>query len=416
MADVTIDTAVSASFHNEAGERIHVWIDQDIGYVFYLEVTSFDLVYRKSSDSGATWGAEVEIETNFTDNYAIWYDNWTPGDTGGLIQIWWQEDSTDDIRWNSLDTSDDSLGTEQVVFDGASAEFAARTTHYLSGTKAVGGNLYVQFWLDTSGERGFYRSTDGGANWTSRTDGADGDAVDLVSLLPDADAADTNDVAMVYWDRSADELSIKKYDNSGNSWGETSISAGFGDDAVFGTGWLNFSAVNRHSDGHIIVVAWTEVDTATADLKCFDITLTTPTIDTKTDVITDSDDCAQAALFIDQTNDDLYVVYMGADDGSQTLDSAVDCHYSKSDDGGDTWGGETTYSVDTADDLKVLSAGVMTPGNADGLFCPVFHNSDLSDLFVNVTNQVKITAAVAAASFPPRHPIRHTTRGALLNR
>ncbi len=410
MADVAVDTT-STFFGDLEYERMGpVWTTASIGYIFYL-TSANDLYYHKTTDGGATWATDTVIEAGSVSCFSIWFDKWTPGDSGTVIHIVWFEAGADDILYNSLDTADDSLSGEIII----NASFATglkstRTSNYISITKASGGNLYMQAIAFATSED-FQRSTDAGANWTARTTGAEG-AVDMFALVPDDLAADSADIAMVFWDTSADELSFKKYDDSANSWGETSISG-----SMTETNTANgFSVAVRHSDGAILVAAWTQLDNAASDLKFWDIDPATPTITVKTDVITDSDDCYGAAVFIDQNNDDIYVAYVGQDDGAQTWTATVDCHYSKSDDGGGTWGGETTYSVNTADDLRHVSAGHSTPGSAAGLFQPVFYNDDLGDIFVNVTNSLDLTPAAGDTSFPPRHPIRHTTRGALLNR
>ena len=394
MADVAVETdlhVLNEVFYNDIGP---VWTDGDTGYVFFID-GAIDLYYRKTTDGGASWATAVLVETGTVGRLAIWFDKWTPGDSGTIIHMWWVDITTNDIMYRDLDVSDDSLGTERIVFDGASFDSGSdRASRVVSGTKAVGGNLYVQFWGDAAGERGFYRSIDSGVNWTSRTDGADGDAEDEVLCLPDGDSADNEDIVMIYWDRSADEISIKKYDNSGNSWGETSISTGMTDSIEI----MQMSAIVRHSDGHIIVAAWNNIDSATLidDLKVWDITLATPTITAKADVVTNTNDCVGVALFIDQNNDDLYCAYLGDEDGSQVYQATLTAFYKLSDDGGDTWGTQAAYQEDTEDDERYISAGHSTPGNAVGRFEPVFFNDDLLDLFVNKVNSVEITVAAGS--------------------
>ncbi|KKL58986.1 hypothetical protein LCGC14_2219850 [marine sediment metagenome] len=392
MADVAVETAAQGDSEIWNLRCGPVWIDGDTGYIVFADSAN-DIRYRKTTDGGANWAASVLIDAGTVRGLDVWFDKWTPGDSGTKIHIWWLETLSDDVHYRSLDTSGDTLGTDITVFDGTTfSNTATRAQMTISGTKAVGGNLYVQFWgASGAGERGFYRSVDNGANWTSRTDGADGDLVDEVLCLPDDDSADNQDIVVVYWDRSADEISLKKYDNSGNSWSETSISGSMAD----GSMTLQMSAVVRHSDGHIIVAAWSAFDAATADLKVWDITLATPTITAKTDVMTDVNECACVALFIDQNTDDLYVSYLGQDDGGQTFPTDVQAHYQKSSDGGGTWGGETTYQANAVDDERYISAGHSTPGSAAGRYEPVFFNDDLSDLFVNVTNSIELGAAAA---------------------
>lgn len=393
MADVVINTFV-VIFGEAVG--IHagpIYTDANTAYVFWTSTTQ--LLYDKTSDGGATWAGQVVIDTEDIPSFAVWFDQHTRGDAGTMIHIAWVGTTADDVFYRNLDTSDDSLGIQRTVFAGASAAVGkSNTVTDISISKALGGNLYIQFWIDPDGEHGFYRSTDAGAAWTIRTDGADGDAPDRVIVLPDGDAADNQDMAMVYWDASAQALSIKKYDNSGNGWTETEFATGFNPPNTF----RQFDAMVRHSDDHIIVVGHERYNNAASDYKCYDITLTTPTIAAKTDIITATANVYIGAIFIDQLNDDLYAVYLGQDDGGQTAIVTVDAHYKVSTDGGASWGAETTYSEDTADDLRAIWTGRSTPGNAVGRFGPMFLNEDLDDIFVNVNNSVEIVAAAAAGA------------------
>ena len=266
MADVLVDND-AYSYTKFLGRVGPVWVDKDVGYIIQANQQN-DLEYRKTTDGGANWGSPVLIGVGTVRASDIWFDKWTPGDSGTKIHIWWGELDSDLLHYRSLDTSDDTLGTDITVFTGVSLNFFDRNDGVMSGTKAVGGNLYIQFWADATGERGFYRSTDNGANWTIRTDGADGDAVDEILCLPDDDSADNQDIVMIYWDRSADEISIKKYDDSdgaSGTWGETSISGGMTDYP-----WhMQMDAVVRHSDGHIILAAWNSRDLATSESSYF---------------------------------------------------------------------------------------------------------------------------------------------------
>lgn len=388
MADVRVDSSGFSTLYSAARRLGPVWTDDNTGYLIYIDGSS-DIVYRKTITGGASWGSRVVIDATSAWAVDLWFDKWTPGDSGTLIHIWWVESLTDDVHYRTLDTATDSLGVDRTVFNGSSfSTIPGRNYQAVTGTKAVGGNLYVQFWGDGDGEHGFYRSADG-ITWVSRTDGADGNEADEVLLFPDADSADNQDVAMVYWDRSADEISLKKYDNSGNSWSETSISGSM----IDVTGSMQMSGLVRHSDGKLLLFAWNRIDYSESDLMVFEIDLATPTITPKTNVVTDSDDCVCVAAFIDQNNDHLYCSYLGQDDGAQTYGSSLQAHYKKSTDGAASWTAETTYQADSADDERYISAGHSTPGAAAGRFQPMFFNDDLNDLFVNKDNSVAISAA-----------------------
>ena len=391
MVDVAVTTSADSSLHTLQQRSGPMYTNKDIGYAFFM-AGSGRLSYKKTTDGGATWDfLRTALTSSNGSHMDVYCEKWTPDDLGNLIHAVWINTANDDVEYRSLDTSDDSLSPTVVVFDGATFGLGRSATN-CSIAKAVGGNLYIQFWGDEDGERGFLRSVDGGTTWTSRTDGADGNESDEILLFPDPDSADSQDVCMIYWDRSADEITLKKYDNSANSWSETLISASMVDDESI----LQMSAVLRLSDKHIILAAWSDVDVTTADLKIFDIAVGTTTVVTKTDVVTNADDCVCAALFIDQNTDDLYCAYLGNEDGSQTFKTSLTAFFKKSTDDGATWGSQTTYQEDTADDERYIDAGSSTPDMAEGRFQPGFFNDDLNDFFVNKGNSVEISAVAAA--------------------
>ncbi|KKK64369.1 hypothetical protein LCGC14_2984910, partial [marine sediment metagenome] len=97
----------------------------------------------------------------------------------------------------------------------------------ISIVKARGGNIYVGGWIDgaiSGGENGFWRSTASPAtSFSARVDTGfiEGDAIDRIMFLAGSEA-DSNDIWSLYQDESADEITLKVYDNSGNSWSESS--------------------------------------------------------------------------------------------------------------------------------------------------------------------------------------------------
>src|SRR5688572_30072146 len=85
MADVTVTTLLSGGGAVRAQFPI-VWKSPSVGYCFYISSTgTSDLVYKKTTDSGGTWGAEVSVSTDTVLAFGCWYDQWTPGDSGTKI-------------------------------------------------------------------------------------------------------------------------------------------------------------------------------------------------------------------------------------------------------------------------------------------------------------------------------------------
>ena len=116
-AEVTIDSAVDtvAAAHLVSGSQT-VFIDDQTGYRFYHDSTGA-CVYAKTTDGGSSWGTAVTVDAQ-TDciQVTVWYDRWTPGLTTSYIHIATMDTSADDIFYNRLDTSNDTLllGTAPV--------------------------------------------------------------------------------------------------------------------------------------------------------------------------------------------------------------------------------------------------------------------------------------------------------------
>ena len=112
-------------------------------------------------------------------------------------------------------------------------------------------------------------------------------------------------------------------------------------DIASSTAAPQFSASVRNSDGHLILIAWTNADTLNADLMCWDIN-GSGSITAKGNVVTDStDDQAMCGLTIDTTADNLYAFYCGKTDGSETAYTSLNVYYKLSTNGGTSWGSET---------------------------------------------------------------------------
>lgn len=383
MADINISSA--DRFGNSGLSSTptrHVAISKDVVYTFYINA-AIDLSYRKSANGGAMWGSEVVIATGSHRRMALWFDKWTPGDSGTLIHIIAANDSDSDLDYWNLDTSDDSLST--IVQVDANFNPGGSNVFFnenLGITKAVGGNLYIAGMAAVAADLIFYWSIDAGENWVSKATPYDA-ANDTLVLVPDGTAADTNDIQAAYLDRTNNELTLKKYDQSGNSWSEgaSALTITAGDEAN------HIAFMIRHSDGDIVGVAQSENDSATGDLTFVNLT------DPATVVINlNTQTFASVGFFVDQNTDDLYAGYLvrvGADDYWVAQKKSVN--------DGATWGSQLAVGegATNSDDYKDVSIGGSTPGANDGLMMATFHDEDNSIQYAGVDGKVEITASSA---------------------
>ena len=382
MADVVIEDAAVSYIHFVARRAGVFWTSFRVGYLIYAD-SLYDLKYKKTTDGGATWGSAINIRTGRVVDFDCWADWQTAGDAGTKIHIAYLDTDTDDVRYVYLDTSNDTIGGDDLIeaCQGSGELDLSYGTiyHWLSITKTRGGNLAVVLrYTDSLAALfyGFYTSPDGDT-WTSENTLWEA-AKDYVLLFP-SNEADNQDIWAIFWDIDANEISLKTYDDSGNSWSEQLISASMAD-----TSYKQMGGAIRLSDGHLIFAAWSEYSAATADLMVWDIN-GAGSITAKTNVITDTNEYFLASVFINQVNGDIYVAYAGGTD-TTTL---VAVFYQKSVDGGANWGGQTALQADVEDDEKWISAGAMK-ASWGGKFQPVWFNDDLNDLFTNIDNGISI--------------------------
>jgi hypothetical protein len=275
--------------------------------------------------------------------FDVWYDQWTPGDSGTKIHIFFQDTDTDDVAYKSLDTSGDTLSSIVTIFAGAGA--GVQNTSYISGTKTRGGNLIVSYHVAGSSDSGAYKSTDGGASFSILTNIVEATG-DWALAFP-GNEADNQDAWFLYLDASADELTLKVYDDSGNSYSESAAIATVIESPTDGSCQWPFAGAIKHSNNHLIVALCTELDTGTNDFRVFDIN-GTGSITELTAIATNIDDIYYPSVFVSDA-DDIYVAYTGKRDGSSTLGTNASVYYTLSTDNGTSWSaGDTAYSVGSA--------------------------------------------------------------------
>jgi hypothetical protein len=358
MATVnTIPTAnLSTVSYIGGGSQYRVVTAAGDHYIFYVDATSLDLFYRKSSDGGLTWGAGVSILAGSVTAFSVWYDRWS-NISAGLIHLAYTESVGDETRYRTIDTeSSDTLSTETVIFNGGSTAAGGA----LSITRARGGNVYCKTMIDAGAEGGFYRlpnaNVPNGAWDAARTDTEALATTDMWILVPGF-AADNQDIMCIFYDTSAAGLSRYVYDDSANSWAESAIIAdGSATLPIANTSYPHFAAAVDLTNSQILVVSWNAIDAANQDLLGFTVTESAITAFTTTPVLNATDDCGFASIAIDTDTQDWYVFYAGKSDGSETYATNITINYKKSTDDGATWGAETAVSPSVMNVLSLFAA------------------------------------------------------------
>ncbi len=377
---VTVDSAVYTLLHNVQQPRSLVWVNHTTGYIFFID-SGEDLHYRKTIDAGASWGTEATIRTGTVPKFAIWYDKWTDGDSGDVIHIVWQDILLDDFVYNSFNTNDDTLDGEVTAFTGVSFLTGdGWDQQSMSITKSKGGIIYVGGWGDNAGENDFSKATMGGGiatSFTNKTSMADGDAVDKIMFLPGNEEA-TDDIWSMYQDVSANEITVKVYNDSADSWSESAAITSMSEVANF-FGW---DSMERHSDNHALLTLWSEHESATGDIEFWDLT-NSSLFTAKANVVTDDSAYSVVGMMINQQNDDIYVAYQ-----TGTITGSI--VYQKSTDDAGSWDNESAMSA-TSDDHRLVMGGTSITKDG-GIWNPIWFNDDLNDLISNPDNAINFSA------------------------
>ena len=301
-------------------------------YLFYVDINN-DPAFVKSLDGGMTWGSPTVLKNTSCTAISVWYDRWS-GINADLIHVIYADSGNDDVYYRSVDAGNgDSLGTEYTVFAGVSTAAGGA----LSISRMRGGNLIVVGCIDAGVEMFSKKSTDVGINWADIAAGYEANA-DLCIVMPGW-GADNQDAMMFYYDRDATEISVKYYDDSANSWSETSIATSIAIPTQATTTLGHISAAVDLVNSQNLLAFWTAVDTANADLRCFKVTQSAQTETTSNVVLNSTDDQGFAGISI--KGNIWYCFYAGSSNGIEVYPYYLRLYYKSSMDGGTTWGSET---------------------------------------------------------------------------
>jgi hypothetical protein len=372
---IRIETAltqgVSASF-NGAGTQYLIETPSGVCYQVCIDSLN-DVVFRKSTDRGITWSNGTVVFAGTAVGLSIWYDRWS-NIAAGLIHCAYTESVGSDTLYRTINTeSADALSTQTTIFAGAS-QAAGK---FLSICRARGGNVYCRTMIDAGAEGGFFRlpnaNVPNGAWDAARTINEANATQDQMILMPGW-AADNQDMMAFFWDASANEISRQLYDDSANSWAEASIST-LMTELVATTAWPNFAAAVDITNSRNLLVAWSNTDTANADLRCWHVTESAITEVTNV-VLNSTDDQGLCAIAIDTVTGYWYVFYCGISSGGETWNTSMHIYYKVSKDNGTTWGAETRLT----NKLMQIQSLNTTPRFASTLVVG-FYNPDIISLW-----------------------------------
>jgi hypothetical protein len=316
MTWIDADTEVAADPHPSLDQKNALWgpywLNTTTGVIIYV-LSPDDLRVSRTEDGGANWAeSTIEVASGFAHRPSVWFDQETPGDTGTNLNLFWLDHTTNgaddtDAKFAVYDVATGTVGTVRTVDAGITTtgfHWEVRT----GMTKTVSGNIIAC--LETQAEIECYKSNDlFAADNNAIADAFEATSSEDSMLIFPADTGDDNDAAALYWDESASEISIKMYDDSADTWNETSVSSGM-DLTDQNVGW---DAALRLSDKHVLLAAHSNDDSAADNLMTWNLTvdsIASPTVSATTNVFTGVNQAGQVGMVINQQTDTVYVGYL----------------------------------------------------------------------------------------------------------
>ncbi|MBP7842409.1 DUF2341 domain-containing protein [Candidatus Woesebacteria bacterium] len=383
-AEIPIDISMLDASDEFAPSPSMVFTTASIGYVFYIDATTQDLVYSKTTNGGNTWSAVVTVDSATTGwtSVAVWYDQWTPGDTTGTkIHIAASDDASDDIFYTFLDTSGDTLKGSMVSAVLGTTTLTEIQDGPPSITKGAAGDLFITGNFTTTAGGKVSKSSDGaGTTWGDVTPASWSTvAIDQIQLLP---LVTGNDIIAIKAQTADDTIRSRIYDETGNSWdGAWSASITTLTENTTYDQW--FSATIKKSTGNVYLTLANQTANAANDVEFWSFTDSGRSWTQGTSLFTNDTTVMMPAPIMDETTGDIYVAYLR---GSLAADMGV--YFKKSTDGGSTWGAESVALEGFKDDYKSLRTNLLST-NKLGV---VYYNDDLNDiLFSAVTDGMEVT-------------------------
>ncbi len=263
-AVVTIDNNVSltATEHLFAGSQT-VFTSDQVGYKFYVD-NAGTCVYSKTTNGGTSWGAAVTVDSK-TDctSIAVWYDGWTPGLTTAFIHISTMDVGLDDLWYNRLDTTSDTLQlgttpTSTVASSGQVPTFVAGTNEQAI-SRGTDGTIYMV--ASDANDSFIVRCTSAcntGTNWSEA--GApflelDNDWSIMMPLIG-------GNMLLINRDISADDIRTRVWNGSSWSVSWLTVDASAIESATYDVG---MAATQDHDSGDIYLVYTADNDSYTVN-------------------------------------------------------------------------------------------------------------------------------------------------------
>lgn len=361
-AQATIDSSVSTNTTwKDNNSPDTVFVSDQVGYIFYRDGDG-KCVYSKTVNGGDTWGASILVGDNSTcTGIAVWYDRWTPGDsTGNLIHIVAVLTVTNDMYYNTLDVTTDSLALAATGPINLSSDKTNTFTEMSpSITRATNGVLFAGVKDGgTTGDQSYVKKcsascTAATTNWADTSIAVGNDFQDEMLLMPLA----SGNILYVEHDASADVMQSKVYSNAGSAWDASFVVIDTAVPENTGTGYGGYiSATLNKLTNDVYISYWDNAATISTTTE-MDVAVYSNGAWTLGPIIV-TGATVNGKLAFDENTDELYFIYTLRSTAGTATTASV--YYKKSTDGGTTWSAQSAALNTAANDLQGARVNIMS--------------------------------------------------------
>lgn len=373
-SQATIDATVSANgtVNIQSGSQTVFTTDQ-VGYKFFRDVAGY-CVYRKTSNGGGTWSSTTTVDSQIDCTaITVWYDRWTPGGSGSNIHIATMDTGNDDVWYNRLDTTSDTLllGSSPISMLTNTAQGGTSLTegeNFISITKGTDGTIYAISNDGTGVNDSFIlectTNCQLATGWTETGTNPLDVASDQNILMP----LSSGNIMLINRDISADIIRFKTWNNTAWSGSWTSI-APSSENATYDIGMAVAASINT---GDLYLAHITRNVTLGTDDQIRSARYTGGAWATTTNIVSlTSSGITNVALSLDSSNDDVYVAY--SMQATAATANTANVLWKKSTTDMTTWSKENGPINTSPDDLYGVDLNLI---DANRIYVSWFDNTD----------------------------------------
>jgi|GEM_PF-5977948 len=185
-----LDSTIQNATVQGAPSPSTVFVNSNTGYVFYVDQGGTSR-YCRTSNGGTSWSTPTMLgsgDAQSDGTLAVWYDPWTPSNTGTRIHIAHIGKTLGNLNYTYLDTTDDSVSAWRSALTSITPVWVAGTHGPPSIIRTTDGRLAVcaptRYYTAPNLDAAIAISADNGTTWLTN-DCPDGtNFTDFAQLMP----------------------------------------------------------------------------------------------------------------------------------------------------------------------------------------------------------------------------------------